>query len=449
MQAYDLVVVGGGPAGAAAAWQAASSGARVLVCDKASFPRDKPCGDGLTPRAVQLVEHMGLGDQLRRRFHRVDAVRLVSNRHTIERPWPHQERGYPDHGYVVARTDLDEMLLRNAQAAGAEVREGVQATEPLVEAGVVRGVRVTAGRSQREDVRATLTVAADGMSSRIGRAAGLLPRARRPFAIAVRAQVDAERVEDRTLEAYMTLTRGRRLLPGYGWVFEMGSGRLNVGVGYVSTYKRWKELKINDLMADFCATLPASWKLPPVADMIASRRLQGWRLPMGLAVWPPWAPGLMAAGDAAGVAKPFTGVGISKAIQSGLLAARVAANVLSAGDPRELGAYQGALDDMWGAHYRLGRGFTTVVGKPGGMELVAGPVLRTVPTTTFLTKLMSHLQTERGGTMSDHLLRGLFRAAETLPAGSLGPVREPRVQATAAGDASRERPQARLAGKRT
>jgi menaquinone-9 beta-reductase len=426
VQHCDLVVVGGGPGGAATAWQAASIGLRVVVLDKATFPRDKPCGDGLTPRAVQLIERMGLRDQLER-FHRVDGIRFITPRRQVEAPWPHREHGLPGHGYVVPRTELDEMLLRNAQAAGADVLDGARVLGPIIEGGVVRGVRVASNRDNTEEVRAPLTVAADGMSSPVGRAAGLVPRAGRPFAVAVRAQVEAHREDDRHLEMYMTIRPDGRMVPGYGWVFEMGDGRINIGLGYCSTYRG--KLNVNELMADFLTSLPPSWKLPTVADLISSGCMRGWRLPMGFTVWPPWRPGLMAVGDAAGVVKPFTGAGISKAMQSGLLAATVAADVLSSGDPGRLRDYETVLERMWGSHYQLGRGFLALIGRPAvmaGADPLVEAVLRHPPTTLFFMKLMSHLHRRRGGSVGDHILRGIHGTTRRLPIRAPGPER-PRI----------------------
>ena len=116
-QRYDLVIAGGGPAGSAAAWQAAQTGARVVVLDKAEFPREKPCGDGLTPRAVSYLQKMGLADEVAQ-FHRVNGVKVFSPREwALSFP---RRPGIPNHGHVARRTDLDPLLLKNAEAAGAE-----------------------------------------------------------------------------------------------------------------------------------------------------------------------------------------------------------------------------------------------------------------------------------------------------------------------------------------
>lgn len=408
---FDVVVVGGGPAGSSTAWKAASRGASVLVCDKAVFPRDKPCGDGLTPRAVHWLDKMGIGDEVARRFHRIDTVRLFGAHRVYERPWPQREFGFPEHGFVAPRTELDQLLLEHAESQGAEVWQGRGAAGPIVENGVVRGVRLSDG----EEVRAGVTVAADGMSSRIGRALGMRPLPDRPFALAVRAQVECDRADDAILEAYLTLRDGKALLPGYGWVFPMGHGRINVGIGYVSTYRRWRELNLNQVMGEFIATLPRDWNLAPIEELRRQGRLNGWRLPMGLAVWPPWRPGVVAVGDAAGMVKPFTGVGISKALEAGVLAADAAIDALDSGGPEDLSSYARSVEETWGPYYRVGNKFLELLGHPHFMSGFVNSTMRIRAARDFVPRLLSNLYHETGGDAGDAAMRTILRFARRRP----------------------------------
>ena len=380
---YDLIVVGGGPAGAAAAWRAAKDGAKVLIMDRASFPRDKPCGDGVTPRSVKWLCEMGLDEQISR-FHRVDRIRTIATAGVVERPWP-ERPGLPNYGYVIPRTELDHAILQRAAAAGAEVRQAVVAVGPQIERGVVVGVQAMEN-DRLCSFDAPVCIAADGMSSRFGRAAGLVPRENHLFAIAVRAQVASERSEDSALECYMSLRSEKDLLPGYGWVFPLGNGTINLGVGYMSTYPRWKLVNANHLMRRFVNSLPRDWRLPRVEEMVQSGQLQGWRLPMGLTTWPPWKPGILGVGDAIGTAKPFTGSGISKALQSGVLGAQVAISTLGSGDPCDLSAYQHEIDDLWGAYYRLGRLIAVLLGRPQVMQGLVSTGIRVRQVFDFFMK---------------------------------------------------------------
>ena len=162
-QRYDLVIAGGGPSGSAAAWQAAQTGAKVVVLDKAEFPRDKPCGDGLTARAVSYLQKMGLATEVSK-FHRVNRVTVFSPS-AWELSFPRRP-GMPDHGHTVSRTELDMLLLKHAESAGAEVRQSAEVTGPIVEDGRVVGVTLKSGEKGHGDA----VIAADGAYSPIKRA---------------------------------------------------------------------------------------------------------------------------------------------------------------------------------------------------------------------------------------------------------------------------------------
>ncbi len=413
---YDLVVCGGGPAGSSAAWRAASAGAKVLVVDKAKFPRDKPCGDGLTPRAVASIGALGLENELKA-FNRVEKLRVNGADRTLTFDWP-KSNAFPDFGYVVARTDLDEMLLRHAADAGAEVREETPAWKPIVENGVVRGI-TTKRNGTTEDIGASVVIAADGASSPIARETGMVRDGKRPIGVAVRSHFEAKRPveDDNVIESYLELRDGDDLLPGYGWIFPMGEGRINVGVGILSTYKGWRDVNTAHLMDAFMRALPREWELPDIAGLRASGQLKGWRLPMGFCVREPWRPGVMAAGDAAGVVNPFNGEGISEAVESGVIAATTALKALGGSGPSDFSSYTRELDALWGPYYRLGRTFVRLIGNPKVMRALTVVGMRVPPVMEFAFKLLANLYHERGGTFGDGLVRAMLTAAKAIPLG--------------------------------
>src|SRR4051794_14685518 len=162
----DVLVVGGGPAGAAAGYWLAEAGHDVLVVERKTFPREKTCGDGLTPRAVKQLADMGLEDAIARDHHRFDGLRAVAHRVTLELRWP-DHPVYPSHGYVVRRRDLDRMVAEHAVKAGATVRQGVEALGPVLDRGLVAGAVVRSkDTGATEEVRARYVVVADGANSR-------------------------------------------------------------------------------------------------------------------------------------------------------------------------------------------------------------------------------------------------------------------------------------------
>lgn len=355
---FDVAVVGGGPAGSAAAWQAARSGATVVLLDKAEFPRDKPCGDGLTARAVSYLQKMGLAHELSQ-FHQVRGVRVYSPSQW-ELSFPRRP-GMPDHGYVARRTELDTLLLKHASSAGAQIREKAEVTAPLLDAtGRVCGVRLHDG----QQVHADAVIAADGAYSPVKRALNVQSDRHGYSAIAIRAEMALDRPDFEMLEIYLRLTYGGDQLPGYGWVFPLGHGRANVGLGYVNSYRDWQKINATEFLGAFMAGLPADWALPGIAELKRSGAVRAWRLPMGFTAWPPWRRGVLFAGDALGAGKPASGAGISKALESGLAAGECAIAALINGGPDDFTNYAQRMDAAWGREYRRGRYFHRLLGHP-------------------------------------------------------------------------------------
>ncbi|MGA9376223.1 MAG: geranylgeranyl reductase family protein [Mycobacterium sp.] len=380
MQRYDLVISGGGPAGSAAAWQAARTGARVVVLDKAEFPRDKACGDGVTPRALSYIQKMGLADEIDQ-FHRLNRATIFSpSRWELSFP---RRPGMPDHGHGVSRRDLDTMLLNNAESAGAEVRQSAEVAGPIVEHGRVTGVTLKGG----ERVRADAVIAADGTYSTVKQGLKLTSKYNGYTAIAIRAEMPANRPDSDSLDIYLKLTYQGDQLPGYGWVFPVGGGRVNIGLGYVNSYKKWQQINATQFLAEFMATLPSEWQLPSIDELRKSKALQGWRLPMGFTAWPPWRPGVLFAGDALGAARPVSGAGISKALQSGMAAGECAIAALTNGGPDDFTNYQQVIEATWGREYRRGRLFNKLAGYPA-LTKAGLKVLDTVSHPQFRARLL-------------------------------------------------------------
>lgn len=357
-QRFDVAVVGGGPAGSAAAWQAAQAGARVLLLDKAEFPRDKPCGDGLTPRAVSYIQKMGLAEQVAK-FHRVNRATVYSpSRWDLAFP---DRPGMPDHGHVARRLDLDLMLLDRAEYCGAEVRRGTEVAGPILDdGGRVAGVVLKSG----ERIAADAVIAADGAHSPIKRALNLVSQHNGYAAIAIRAEMSAERPDVDSLDVHLQLRFRGDQLPGYGWVLPLGGGRVNIGLGYVNSYKNWHQINATQLLGEFLAGLPHEWQLPSIGELMKAKAVRAWRLPMGFTAWPPWRPGVLFAGDALGAARPASGAGISKGLQSGLAAGECAIAALTNGGPDDFTNYTQRVEAAWGKEYRRGRWFHRLVGVP-------------------------------------------------------------------------------------
>ncbi len=330
---WDVLVIGGGPAGAAAGYWLAQAGHRALVVEKKRFPREKTCGDGLTPRAVRQLHDMGLAGPLSGSL-RYDGLRSIAHGVTLELEWP-DHPDFPDYGYVIRRRDLDEMVASAAVGAGATLWTGAEAVAPLVEDGLVTGALVRRDGAT-EPVRSRYLVVADGANSRFGRALGTARDRTYPLGMAVRGYFTSPYHDEPWIESHLDLRdRDGNHLPGYGWIFPVGDGTVNVGVGLLSTFTGWKSINTSTLMDAFVATAPERWGISPATSCGPPT---GGKLPTGGSVTPNVGPTWLVVGDAAGSVNPFNGEGISLAYETGRLAADAVSNALRTGDGLALGA---------------------------------------------------------------------------------------------------------------
>ena len=263
---YDVLVVGAGPSGASAAYWLATQGHRVLVVDKKRFPREKTCGDGLTPRAVRQLHDMGLADPLSE-FQRFDGLRSIGHGITLELRWP-EHPDFPSYGYVVTRKDLDHLVAERAQKSGAELWEASEAVEPVLDAGLVRGALVARkDTGTTEEVRARYLVVADGANSRFGRSLGTSRNRSYPLGMAIRGYFESPRHDEPWIESHLDIRdKAGNVLPGYGWIFPVGDGRVNVGIGLLSTFNQWKAVNTTHLMEAFVDYAPESWEISPATS---------------------------------------------------------------------------------------------------------------------------------------------------------------------------------------
>ena len=261
---FDVLVVGAGPSGSAASYWLASRGHRVLAIEKKHFPREKTCGDGLTPRAVRQLHDMGLADRLAG-FQRFDGLRSIAHGVTLELAWP-DHPDFPSYGYVVRRRELDEMVAEQAVKAGATLWQGAEAVAPVVDGGLLAGamVRDNDRGGALVPVRARYVVLADGANSRFGRALGTARDRSYPLGMAIRGYFTSPYHDEPWIESHLDLRdRDGNHLPGYGWIFPVGDGTVNVGVGLLSTFRGWKNVNTTHLMEAFCETAPARWGVSP------------------------------------------------------------------------------------------------------------------------------------------------------------------------------------------
>lgn len=417
----DVVVVGAGPAGATAAHYLASVGLDVVVLDKARFPRDKICGDGLTPRAVAELVRAGVSIEESDGWIRNVGLRVVGGGHRIEIPWP-ELSSYPSYGLARSRMSFDHMLVEHARSSGATILEGMNVTEPVLDERTGRVVGVTArvldadGRRTGEErtFRAPVVMAADGVASRLATAIGIEKRNDRPMGVAVRTYFESPRHDDAWMESHLELWDGRpgesNLMPGYGWIFALGDGTVNVGLGSVSSSAAATKVDYKDLFQRWMANVPAEWGF---SEETRRGPVRGAALPMAFNRGPLYDRGLMLIGDAGGMVSPFNGEGIAYAMQ----AARVAADTVAqartrptdSARERALNRYVQVMKDDLGGYYRLGTYFVKLIENPHIMHLCTKYGLPRPLLMKFVMKLLSDGYEPRGGDLMDRVIAGLTR----------------------------------------
>ena len=417
----DVIVVGAGPGGSAAASHLARAGVDVLLLEKTTFPREKVCGDGLTPRATRQLLRMGI-DVDAPGWVRNQGLRIVGGGHTLELPWP-ALADYPSFGLVRTRMDFDEVLVRHAERSGARLHERTAVTGAVLDERSGRVVGVTArevddkGRrtGAEQTLRAPIVIAADGNSARLALSLGLQRREDRPMGVAVRTYYESPRHDDDWLESHLELwdgppnAAGSSLLPGYGWIFGVGDGTCNVGLGILDTSSAFQHVDYKDLLRRWLDHTPPEWGF---REQHRTAPVRGAALPMGFNRKPHYERGLLLVGDAGGMVNPFNGEGIAYAMESGEMAAEVITQALARPESerdRALSAYPAALAARYGGYYTLGRVFVRLIGHPEVMKQATRHGLKRPTLMRFTLKLLANLTDPRGGDAMDRTINALTR----------------------------------------
>ncbi|HEX2072477.1 MAG TPA: geranylgeranyl reductase family protein [Geodermatophilus sp.] len=381
--ATDVLVVGAGPAGSAAAAWAARAGHEVLLADAAVFPRDKTCGDGLTPRAVAELDLLGLGDWVRARG-RNRGLRAAGFGQELLLPWP--GGSLPDHGGAVPRTELDARIREVALADGAGAWDGARAVDVERDGDRVTGVVFELPDDRTVTVGCRRLVVADGARSPLGRVLGREWHRETAYGVAARGYVRSGRSDDEWISSHLEL-RGvdGELLSGYGWVFPLGaaSGEVNIGVGTLATARRPAGVQLKALLESYADARRDDWRLDGPVRAPASALL-----PMGGAVSGVAGRNWALVGDAAGCVNPLNGEGIDYGLETG----RLVAALLSEDDWS--GAWPATLRRHYGEAFSIARRLAGLLTLPRLLP-AAGPVgMRSRTLMTVALRVMGNLVTE-------------------------------------------------------
>ena len=411
----DVIVVGAGPSGSSAAYWLATAGLDVLLLEKTAFPREKVCGDGLTPRGTRALLDMGIDVSEANGWLHNKGLRVIGGGQRLHLDWP-ELTCFPPYGLVRPRADLDEMIALQAVKAGARLLQNTAVTEPILDerSGRVVGVRGRGEDREPVEYRAQLVIAAEGVSGKLAQHLGIHRNEKRPLGVAVRRYYTSPKTHDDYLESWLELWDGKPnesdLLPGYGWIFGMGDGTVNAGLGVLSTSTGFQRTDYRAMLTRWLDHTPEEWGL---REQNAVGKTGGAALPMGFNRTPHYTRGLLLVGDSGGSVNPFNGEGIPYAMESGKFAAESVVQALGrpegAGREKALSGYAVRMRDEWGSYYRLGGVFVKLIGNPKVMQACTRHGLPHPRLMKLVLKLLANLTDPNDGDASDRIINALTK----------------------------------------
>ena len=394
----DVVVVGAGPAGSAAAAWAARRGRDVLVIDSAQFPRDKACGDGLTPRAIAELRELGLGEWLDCHVSH-HGLRLAGFSAQREVRWPGPS--FPATSSAVPRTELDDRIRQVAADSGAKMLLGVKAVGVSHDAA---GRVTTLQLDDGQEVSCTELIVADGARSTLGRVLGRQWHQETVYGVAIRAYIATPRHAEPWITSHLELrSPAGEVLPGYGWIFPLGNGDVNIGVGALATEKRPADAALRPLLAHYTNLRRDEWGFEGQPRLAKSALL-----PMGGAVSGVAGPNWMLVGDAAACVNPLNGEGIDYGLETG----RLAADLLGSGDLNA--AWPALLQQHYAAGFSVARRLAILLTLPKFLPLTGPVAMRSQYLMTVAVRAMGNLVTEEDTDMVARLWRRAGRGSRRL-----------------------------------
>ncbi len=377
----DVLVVGAGPAGSAAAAWAARAGLDVVLADAATFPRDKACGDGLTPRAIAELDELGLGAWID--GHGTNrGLRAAGFGQELMLPWP--GGSLPSHGSAVPRMELDARIREVALKDGAVPVEGAQAVDVVRDGARVSGVVFDGGQV----VSCRRLVVADGARSTLGRVLGREWHRDTAYGVAARGYIRSGRSDDEWISSHLELRgENNEVLAGYGWVFPLSDGEVNIGVGTLATAKRPAQIRLRSLIEHYADARREDWQLDGPVRLPSSALL-----PMGGAVSNVAGANWALIGDAAGCVNPLNGEGIDYGLETGRLLVEM---MQERGAHGQLGsAWPALLRHHYGESFSVARRLAGLVTVPRLLPAL-GPVgMRSDLLMTLALRWMGNLVTD-------------------------------------------------------
>lgn len=393
----DVLVIGAGPAGSSAAAWCARNGLDVLLTDAQVFPRDKACGDGLTPRAIKELKNLGLDDWISQK---VRNTGLCANGfgQTLHLPWP--GGSLPNYGSAVPRLVLDATIREVAISSGAKTLEGARAYDVELQDERITAVLFKHGDTELK-VSAKRVVVADGAKSQLGRVLKREWHKDTVYGVAARGYVKSERSDDPWITSHLEL-RGtdNQILSGYGWIFPLADGNVNIGVGTLATNKKPADINLRQLMDFYTDAQRDEWKLS--GDI---QKPWSALLPMGGAVSNVAGKNWIFVGDAAGCVNPLNGEGIDYGLETG----RLAAEYLATNPTNMTNSWPAILLKEYGLAFSAARRIAGILTSAEFLK-VAGPIgMRSTWLMEIALRVMGNLVTDEDKDALARLWRTLGR----------------------------------------
>lgn len=377
----DVLVVGAGPAGSSAAAWTARAGRAVLLADAEDFPRDKTCGDGLTPRAVAELQRLGMSDFLSGRVVNL-GLRGAGFGQTLHLPW--NGPNLPQQGSAAPRIELDAAIRETALAAGVEALSGARAVGVDFDGERLSAVEFLQGE-RRIRVVADHFVVADGARSQLGRLLGRVWHKDTVYGVAARGYTTSDRSTDPWISSHLEL-RGpeNEILSGYGWIFPLGEGKVNIGVGTLASNTRPADINLRQLLGIYADARREEWGL---GELVTDQKSA--LLPMGGAVSGVAGANWVLVGDAAGCINPLNGEGIDYGLETGRLAAEFLAD-----RPGDCTVWSQVLASHYGSAFSIARRLAAIAANPDVVRAL-GPIgMRSRSVMNIALRLMGNLVTD-------------------------------------------------------
>jgi flavin-dependent dehydrogenase len=363
---------------------------------------------------------MGLESTVATHGHRYGGLRAFGFGASLELSWP-EHPIFPNYGYTITRFNLDGLVAERAVEYGAVLLNGVEAmglldaTESfngglMGASGVVVQEKSTGTTGE---IRGRYLAIGDGQNSRLGRDLGTTRNRSWPMGMALRGYYTSDRHDEPWIDSHLDIRDPHgAVVPGYGWIFPLGDGRVNVGVGLLSTDGAWKGVNTTKLQEYFVAQTADAWGLN---EATTCGPPTGGRLPMGLAIGPRVGVNTMMIGDAAGTVNPFNGEGIAYGYETGRLAAGVLGEALLADNPSFLALYDERLDGAYGDYFKVARAFVRLISEPKILTVCLSVGLRIEPLMRELLTIMANLMRNDKKGPAEVGYRALSRLADVIP----------------------------------